>query len=37
MATYKCELCGMSVNASCGECDAPLVDAMLKLDDGSED
>ncbi len=36
MATYKCDLCGMSVNATCGECDAPLVNAMLKLDDGSE-
>ena len=36
MATYKCDVCGMSVNATCGECDAPLVDDNLKLDDGSE-
>lgn len=35
MATYKCDLCGMSVNASCGECDAPLVNGELKLDDDS--
>ena len=34
MATYKCEKCGMSVNASCGECNAPLVNGMLDLDDG---
>lgn len=26
----------MSVNATCGECDAPLVNGILKLDDGSE-
>ena len=25
----------MSVNASCGACDAPLVNAMLELDDGT--
>ena len=25
MATYKCDACGMSVNATCGECDSPLV------------
>ncbi len=36
MATYKCEICGMSVNASCGECDAPLVDDSLELDDGTK-
>jgi len=36
MATYKCEHCGMSVNASCGECDAPLVNGTLKLEDGAE-
>jgi len=35
MATYKCDICGMSVNATCGECDAPLVNADLALDDGS--
>jgi hypothetical protein len=26
----------MSVNATCGKCDEPLVDGSLKLDDGSE-
>ena len=34
MATYKCEKCGMSVKATCGECDASLKNAMLSLDDG---
>lgn len=36
MATYKCDICGMSVNASCGKCDAPLVNDTLKLEDGGE-
>ena len=36
MATYECSKCGMSVNATCGKCDKPLVNDMLKLDDGSE-
>ena len=36
MATYECEKCGMSVNATCGKCDAPLVNDSLKLDDGSQ-
>ena len=35
MATYECASCGMSVNATCGACDAPLVDATLTRDDGS--
>jgi hypothetical protein len=35
MATYECEVCGMSVNASCAKCDAPLVDDKLELDDGT--
>ena len=26
----------MSVNATCGKCNEPLVNDMLKLDDGSE-
>ena len=34
MATYECSICGMSVNASCGKCDAPLVDGTLVLEDG---
>ena len=36
MATYECSKCGMSVNATCGKCDAPLENDMLTLDDGSE-
>ena len=36
MATYECSNCGMSVNATWGKCDAPLVDDVLKLDNGSE-
>jgi hypothetical protein len=36
MATYKCSVCGMSVNVSCAKCDAPLNNGMLGLDDGSE-
>ena len=36
MATYECSKCGMSVNATCGKCNEPLVNDMLKLDDGSE-
>lgn len=36
MATYECKICGMSVNATCGKCNAPLVDGTLKLEDGAE-
>ena len=36
MATYKCSKCGMSVNATCGKCNKPLINDMLKLDDGNE-
>ena len=35
MATYNCSSCGMSVNATCGNYNAPLVDANLTKDDGS--
>ena len=35
MATYECSQCGMSVNATCGKCDAPLANDILKLEDGS--
>ncbi len=35
MATYECPTCAMSVNATCGERDAPLVNESLQLDDGS--
>ena len=36
METYKCKKCGMSVNATCGDCNSPLVNDILKLDDGTE-
>ena len=36
MATYECSNCGMSVNATCGKCNEPLVDDVLKKDDDSE-
>ena len=36
MATYMCNECGMSVNTSCGQCNQPLVDGYLNLDDGSK-
>ena len=35
MPTYECKKCGMSVNATCGKCDAPLTDGNLALDDGT--
>jgi len=35
MANYTCASCGMSVNANCGHCEAPLVDTNLVKDDGS--
>ncbi len=36
MATYECNKCGMSVNATCGKCSAPLVDDTITTDDNSE-
>ena len=33
--SYECDKCGMSVNATCGKCDTPLVNDHLVLDDGS--
>ena len=36
MATYQCEKCDMSVNATCGHCDAALENGMLALPDGKE-
>ena len=35
MVTYECSKCGMSVNATCGKCNSPLVNGNLKLEDGS--
>ncbi len=34
-ATYSCAKCGMAVNASCANCNEPLVNGVLQLDDGS--
>jgi hypothetical protein len=36
MATYECAKCGMSVNATCGQCDAPLENDALQKPDGSK-
>ena len=36
MATYKCLKCEMSVNATCGTCNEPLVNDVLKLDNEIE-
>ena len=36
METYKFSKCGMSVNATCCNCNAPLVNDVLKLDAGQE-
>ena len=35
MATYECSICGMSVNATCGKCNEPLVDDTIAVT-GSE-
>lgn len=35
MATYKCNKCGMAVNASCAKCDASLVNDILTKEDGT--
>ena len=32
MATYECSECGMSVNATCGKCEAPLVNDSIDVD-----
>lgn len=32
MATYECDVCGMSVNATCGKCDAPLENGSITVD-----
>ena len=35
MATYECDKCGMSINATCGKCDENLINDNLDLDNGS--
>ena len=36
MATYECNECGMTVNATCAKCDVFLVNNMLTIDDGKQ-
>ena len=36
MATYRCKVCGMGVNATCADCNEPLVNDTLALDDGTQ-
>jgi len=36
MATYECKKCGMSVNATCGKCGAPLENASITLESGAQ-
>ena len=31
MATYECNKCGMSVNATCGKCDEKLLNDMMEV------
>ena len=33
MNTYECSVCGMSVNATCGKCNDPLINDMIELED----
>jgi hypothetical protein len=35
MATYTCDVCGMSVNINCAKCGKALVDDSLAKPDGS--
>ncbi len=35
MATYECNKCGMSVNATCGKCDAKLLNDTLEIENSS--
>lgn len=32
MASYRCEKCGMGVDASCSDCKVPLVNDSLQVD-----
>ncbi|MFL2555234.1 MAG: hypothetical protein ACJ0S4_11170 [Candidatus Rariloculaceae bacterium] len=36
MATYACEKCDMSVNASCGHCDTALENGVLDVGEGKQ-
>lgn len=36
MATYECNVCGMSVNMTCGKCGASLAHDSISKEDGSK-
>ncbi len=36
MTTYECSVCGMSVNATCGKCNDPLVNDIIELEDNAK-
>ena len=36
MATYECQSCGMSVNATCAKCNTLLENDFLSKDDGTK-
>ena len=36
MATYTCEKCDMSVNATCGHCGTPLENGTLDVGEGNQ-
>jgi len=36
MALYECAQCGMSVQTTCGACDAVLIDDVLVTESGAE-
>ncbi len=36
METYKCDKCGMAVNASCAKCNKPLINDHITVGDGSK-
>ncbi|MDH5760872.1 MAG: hypothetical protein OEZ65_14900 [Gemmatimonadota bacterium] len=36
MASYTCEVCGMSVNMTCGQCGKELVNDTITKDDGTK-
>ena len=35
MVTYECSSCGMAVNATCAKCEEPLINDLIKKEDGS--
>ncbi len=35
MATYRCDVCNMGVNATCADCNKPLVNDTITTDAGA--